>query len=284
MNHVPSALAPTADAATVRPRPTRRPPRRGGARHGFTLIELLVVISIIALLIGLLLPALGAAREAARAVTCASNLRQLGVGHLAYATDHHQVLAPGFSPTNISNNSGPLLDWSSVLKWYLGFAAGPAGTQQVAAGIDQAFFCPSAALRGGRAHYGGHPRVFVNAYDFILATTDDFRDPTAMAALWDGTQNPGDNGHVPALGDKIENERFWVGANRLTIRPSDDLEQAVAPGPNIDVNAANNFRWRHSGEASGNVLFVDGHAATYGPDNNPLKLRNILVNFPLKSR
>ncbi len=53
---------------------------------GFTLIELLVVISIIALLIALILPALKSARESARRTVCASNVRQLTMAVLAYAT------------------------------------------------------------------------------------------------------------------------------------------------------------------------------------------------------
>src|SRR5918992_206399 len=61
-------------------------------REAFTLIEVLVVIGIVVLLVALLLPMLSRAQEAARAVACASNLRQIGAGMTAYAIQHKGML------------------------------------------------------------------------------------------------------------------------------------------------------------------------------------------------
>lgn len=77
--------------AVVRLGPRPRSPRRSA----FTLIELLVVISIIALLVAVLLPALSAARESARRMACASNIRQIGIGTMAYTVDNQDWLPSG---------------------------------------------------------------------------------------------------------------------------------------------------------------------------------------------
>lgn len=61
-------------------------------KKAFTLIELLVVISIIALLVSILMPALGRAREQAKRVTCASQLKTTGIALNLYGEDNNYQL------------------------------------------------------------------------------------------------------------------------------------------------------------------------------------------------
>ncbi|MBN1911752.1 MAG: DUF1559 domain-containing protein [Pirellulales bacterium] len=67
---------------------------------GFTLVELLVVIAIIGVLIALLLPAVQAAREAARRMQCANNMRQI-----ALATIQYENVYKRFPPGSIDMDS-----------------------------------------------------------------------------------------------------------------------------------------------------------------------------------
>jgi prepilin-type N-terminal cleavage/methylation domain-containing protein/prepilin-type processing-associated H-X9-DG protein len=75
-------------------------------RRGFTLVEVLVVIAIIAVLAAIILPAVFSARRKARAASCLSNLRQLGLALQMYSEDHD-----GFY------TRGQYYPWTSVHLW-----------------------------------------------------------------------------------------------------------------------------------------------------------------------
>jgi prepilin-type N-terminal cleavage/methylation domain-containing protein/prepilin-type processing-associated H-X9-DG protein len=61
-------------------------------RNAFTLIELLIGITVIAMLTGILLPAVTEVRTAVNRVACTSNLRQVGIAMIAYASDYNDFL------------------------------------------------------------------------------------------------------------------------------------------------------------------------------------------------
>ncbi|NBC11003.1 MAG: prepilin-type N-terminal cleavage/methylation domain-containing protein [Planctomycetes bacterium] len=125
---------------------------------GFTLIELLVVISIIALLIAILLPALGAARNAARAINCLSNVRQMGIAAFTSAADYNNHVQVSNSdllwggdisnaPAQIRNNNqfysgGRIKDWASALVPYMGGSANES-FDVADPKVSRAFLCPN---------------------------------------------------------------------------------------------------------------------------------------------
>ena len=94
-------------------------------RRSFSLIELLVVVGVMAILCSLLLPALGKAKDTAKTISCAANLKQLAQCEFLYTDDNlgwfpiHSggssdwswKLIPYFSPLNT-----PDLVWGTAAK------------------------------------------------------------------------------------------------------------------------------------------------------------------------
>jgi prepilin-type N-terminal cleavage/methylation domain-containing protein len=122
-----------------------RDPARGGRhRAGFTLVELLVVIGIIAVLVAILLPATAAAREAARVVACASNIRQIGLASFAYANRHDGRLPVPVLGVGLKGGLPESAIWGTNAYAWLDFTQGTLipdlGGSRVA---EELFKCPS---------------------------------------------------------------------------------------------------------------------------------------------
>ena len=80
-------------------------------RTGFTLIELLVVIAIIAILAAILFPVFAQAREKARAISCLSNLKQIGLACMQYVQDYDE--------TYMYRSQAPLGHWGYAAYPYI---------------------------------------------------------------------------------------------------------------------------------------------------------------------
>jgi prepilin-type N-terminal cleavage/methylation domain-containing protein/prepilin-type processing-associated H-X9-DG protein len=119
----------------------------------FTLVELLVVIAIIGVLFALVLPAFSRAREQARRIACAANMRGFGINCTSYDIDFKEL-----PHTNSNSNTAHSFDdevYDTLVERY---GANP-----------KFFYCPS-AINEGTA--GWQPTTTHMSYHYFGGTAE----------------------------------------------------------------------------------------------------------------
>ena len=221
-------------------------------RNPFTLLELLVVIALIAILAAMLLPALSKARDKARAISCTSNLKQLGIYMNMYATDQNDVIPQVDS--NLASAQGkwqdclatfdaskPLADWlhmpSGKLRPLFRCPAGP----------DK--FTTSTDYHG----YGANATGFTSLYgnDGVkLRTLSGFKEPSSLFAFGDcsrqGNANSWPKGRVTKFTDIVTGTGTWRHNNGANLCFADGhvafMNKKQLPLTSADAN--NGKFWR----------------------------------------
>jgi type II secretory pathway pseudopilin PulG len=145
-------------------------------RRAFTIIEMLVVIAIIIVLVGLLMPAVQKVRESGNRVTCANNLRQIGLAFLHHA-QIYKYLPTGGSTYKVDRTwVGSAPASYRTQGWAWGYQILPFieqdnlytnSSDQLVSGTPlKTYFCPSrrppVALAGGDWAVHNYPRAMTD--------------------------------------------------------------------------------------------------------------------------
>lgn len=246
-------------------------------QSGFTLIELLVVISIIALLIAVLLPALGSAREAARSAVCKSNLRQITVAGITYATDDDAYVPMSF-------DSGQA-DWRVMLMPYIEaerVADVDNAVEMYDARVTGVYDCPEGefTLREAVASGVEGGEATKNRGTYGVIAQPPLGHPAQPGTNWNGVGGgPGGWQHSDVVAWSMDLSRDWAqpDASIYVADATRVLNQPALTYPTVEESGTNhlwpphhprytNFRVRRFASRHGlstNAVFLDGHVEAF---------------------
>lgn len=239
---------------------------------GFTLIELLVVISIISLLVAILLPALRAAREQARSTQCASTLRQMGYGEMAYAADFDWFTAARMGPDNASIFNQNV--WWHTLRPYLGDDRKPTTFDEnmVLASTATVISCPSTVKHGD----GRESRSYAqNAFGRVAQSGTHWSKQITPYLLADDSSAPDifwvkPESYSSVAGPSKHMLFGELGANNSALTTTGYVHFAIRNGNNWYGTQTNTTAFWHNERS--NAVFNDGHVVTLNPNDNPITL------------
>jgi prepilin-type N-terminal cleavage/methylation domain-containing protein/prepilin-type processing-associated H-X9-DG protein len=180
-------------------------------RKGFTLIELLVVIAIIAILAAILFPVFARARENARRASCASNLKQIGLGIMQYTQDYDEryLTEPGIAAGQ--NNTA----WSTTIQPYLKSTQifmCPSGVQTVIVAPNGNDGMWEVNIPTWTARAQGHYGMNSNFWDLAIG---EVQKPAETAMAFDCTQMDASDLTVTFPNPILDGSRHFDGINAL---------------------------------------------------------------------
>lgn len=195
----------------------------------------MVVIAVIVILASMLLPSLSRARGAARRVTCAGNLKQLGPANLIYAGDNHDCLAP-YTESSGMGGAGKyrlgqgLSDGAIDLTGdgRLGDYYEKTVTVTLCPGMESDGEITLSPVRGGRRRFRGRPvmrrsgRKFSRTPGFSASAT-----AISGAASWAWCR-PAPAGTITAEAPAAPSEPFFLFNDRPYDRASPGIRPAAA--------------------------------------------------------